>query len=252
MRLVAVTALLFACNSTEPGLQGKVVDNWGNPIEGATVMMVGLSDRPRTDGEGRYTVPKTPGKHEMKAGREGYVQAHTIFEVGEGTAEAPLFELFKKPDEGGFYAISTGRYDSLLPQKVEQVGNDLRQHRGLKEVGEIRAEGPGLKILFHTELSLDQIMRLGLDLHKLEFVKQAEVPGALAATKVKLNMYMAKEKIDIDLEPLHSRTDYLIKTKEPIEAGYYAFSTQNLLSADAEGFDALPEELRVAFPFEYR
>ena len=55
---------LLACG-TPPTIQGKVVDIWGNPVEGATVMMVGQSARQMTDAEGRYQLPVVAGEHEL-------------------------------------------------------------------------------------------------------------------------------------------------------------------------------------------
>ena len=108
MNLLALL-LLGAC-TTPPTIDGKVVDIWGEPIEGATVLMVGQGERPLTDHEGRYSFSVKPGEHEIKAGKEGYIQAHTTLDVAaEGDAPAgPVFELYKKPEVAGFLTKGPG------------------------------------------------------------------------------------------------------------------------------------------------
>ena len=244
---------LIACG-TPPTLDGKVVDIWGTPIEGATVMMVGQAERPLTDAEGNYHLSLLEGRHQIKAGREGYIQDSTEVDVAAGqTPPGPLFQLYPKPKEYGFYVIGPGAYSRLEPAEVVSVGNILRSHRGLKDVGDAFQEGTSLRVLFHTELKLDEIMRLGLELHQLDFVRQAELTGPIAAQMVDVNLYVSKREIPIEVKPLRSRTDYLVTSSEALEPGYFAFQTQELLNpADGDRFNQIPEELRVVFPFEVR
>lgn len=254
MRMLAAMVLLFTACRSEPTLDGKVVDIWGVPIEGATVMMVGQNERPLTDAEGRYRLPLVEGRHTLKAGREGYIQAHEEVEVSASDASSgPLFELYPKPNKPGYYLITTGQYVELQPQLVHSVGNELRSFRGLRSVGEARTDRSRLQVILHTELKLDEILRLGLELHKLKFVRNAELQGPLATQEVKVNLYSSEEQIPIEITPLRSPTDYLITTKQPIEPGYYAFQTQDLLdSQDATVFNQIPEDLRAVHPFEVR
>lgn len=253
MRGFVAFPLLAAC-SAPPTLDGKVVDIWGEPIEGATVMMIGQTERPLTDAEGRYALPRVEGKHLVKAGREGYIQDHEEVEVSaSGTAPGPLFQLFPKPKEAGYYLVSTGDYVPLEPQLVVSVGNELRAHRGLKSVGEARTDNPRLRVILHSELKLDEILRLGLELHKLEFVRDTELQGPLSKQKVTVNLYSSEREVQIDITPLRSPTDYLITAKDPVEPGYYAFQTQDLLDGlDGARFNQIPEDLRAVHPFEVR
>lgn len=252
MRLAALLLLMTAC-SNPPTLEGQVVDIWGHPVEGATVLMVGQSERPMTDKEGRYRLPRVDGKHLIKAGREGFIQDHAEIEIGATDAQGPLFQLYPKPSKAGYYLVSTGRYEELEPQMVHAVGNELRSFRGLKSVGNARTDSPQLKVILHTELKLDEILRLGLELHKLEFVREAELQGPLSTQKVSVNLYSSEREVQLDIRPMRSPTDYLITTKEPVEPGYYAFQTQDLLdSRDTVLFNQIPEGLRAVHPFEIR
>lgn len=252
MRL-SVMLLLAAC-STEPALEGKVVDIWGEPVEGATVMMVGQGERPLTDAEGRYALPRIEGKHLIKAGREGYIQDHAEVEITPGAEiSGPLFQLYEKPKKAGYYLVGTGSYTELEAQLVHSVGNELRAFRGLKSVGDSRTDNLQLKVILHTELKLDEILRLGLELHKLQFVREAQLQGPLAVQEVTVNLYSSEREVPIEITPMRSPTDYLITTKEPVEPGYYAFQTQDLLDArDSARFNQIPEDLRAVHPFEVR
>lgn len=249
----ALLLLLAACGS-DPRLEGKVVDLWGEPVEGATVMMVGQPERPLTDHEGRYSLPLVAGKHVLKAGRDGYIQDHAEVEVAEGApAEGPLFRLYRKPEKPGYYLVGSGDYTALEPVTVRNVGNELRSFRGLQSVGDARGESGAFEAILHTELKLDQILRLGLELHELEFVRQAELQGPVGTQEVEVNLYSSKREIPISVEPMQSPTDYRITTEEVLRPGYYAFQTQDLLEpGEPEAFAQIPSDLRAVHPFELR
>lgn len=237
----------------EPRLEGLVVDVWGNPVEGATVVMEGQSERPLTDKNGKFSFPVVPGSHKVKAGREGYIQEHQTIEVVDGAPELPkpIFQLYRKPEEAGFYLVGTDDYLRLEPQPLAQVGGELESIRGVKAIGAVEADGPAVRILFHTPLKLDQVMRLGLELHQLEYVHETEMAGPLAMTKVPVNLWRSAKEIEFDLEPMRSRTDYLITASE-MEPGGYAFVTQGMLdlTGDVESFQQIPDPLRVAYPLQ--
>lgn len=250
-------ALLLLGGCTEaPTIDGKVIDIWGEPVEGATVLMEGVGERPLTDNEGRYSFPYTPGKHVMKAGKDGYIQAHADFDVAEGATgpiTGPNFELYEQPKDPGFYVIGTHHYTKLDQQMVHTVGSDFDPLRGLKATGSAKSDHGEFEVLFHTELKYEEILKLGLELHELEFVEKRELSGPLGKQEVDVNLHVSKGEVEIDIEKMRSPTDYLIKSKKPLEPGWYAFQTQDLLdSPDQEAFDRIPEELRQVFPFEYK
>lgn len=252
-----IILVLAACQTTtSPEVEGRVVDIWGNPVPGATVMMVGGTERPLTDADGRYAIPRMEGTHLMKAGAKGYIQDHVEVQVeGDETPEGPVFTLYPKPEEAGFHLIATGRYEKLEHKLVHSVGNTLRSYRGIRSTGDALAETSRPQVVFHTELRHDEIMRLGLELHRLEYLREAELPSPLGKKQVSVNLYVDAAEVPIELKPLRSKTDYLLQPVEPLEPGFYAFQTQDLLSSDeeaAERFEQIPEELRVVFPFEVR
>jgi hypothetical protein len=252
--MCAAVLLLLACGSTEM-VEGKVVDIWGNPIEGATVMVVGGDERPLTDREGRYRFARVEGTHLVKAGRKGYVQDHRELVVTQGEpAEGPLFELYPKPEERGIFAVGASRYVPLDPVRVRAVGSVLQTWRGVEAIGEGRVESPTPRFVYHTDLRQDEILRLGLELRRLLFMPEAEVIGPMGPTPVGVNLWVDGGEVPIEITPLRSKTDYLLTVKEPLTEGQaYAFQMQDLLTPGADDqFERIHEDLRVVYPFELR
>jgi hypothetical protein len=247
--------LLLLIGCPEPtAIEGQVVDIWGAPVEGATVMVVGGTERPLTDADGRYRLARVDGTFTVKAGRKGYIQDQLELVVNPGqTPPGPVFQLYPKPEKAGFYAVRPGRYVPLDQKLVHSVGNTLRSMRGIQSLGDAEVDVNDPKILFHTELRTDEILRLGLELHRLEYVDSAELQGPMGKTTAAVQLYVDGGEVPIDIVPLRSRTDYLVVPKEPLQPGGYAFQTQELLSPDeTDRFDELPDELRVVFALSVR
>ncbi len=251
MRFAALL-LLVACTTEPTRIEGKVVDIWGHPIEGASVIVLGQTERPMTDSHGIFRVPAQPGTWEIKAGREGYIPTTATFEIADENSKAPTLQLYQKPKETGFFLLGQGAYAQAKPQQVVAKGTALAGHRGIEEVGAAEADGPALRVLFTTDLREDEINRLGLELVRLKYIREAHVSGALGPSEVKMNLYVADGKVDFDLEALRSRTDYLITASE-LEPGVYAFHSGEMLDdMTQEVFAQTPPELRLAWPFAIR
>jgi hypothetical protein len=218
-------------------------------------MVVGGTERPMTDPDGRYRIARVDGTLDMKAGCKGYIQDHKSFTVepGDKNPAGPVFELFPKPEEPGFYVVATGKYERLQPAVVRSVGNALQQFRGIADHGDVSLENTKPRIVFHTDdLREDEILRLGLTLRMLAFKAAASIPGPVGNTDVTVNLWVDEGGRETELLPLRSKTDYVVTPKEPLPAGTYALETQGLLSGPPEGFAQIPEELRLVFPFEVR
>jgi hypothetical protein len=246
--------LLAACGSTEM-VEGKVVDIWGNPIEGATVMVVGGDERPLTDRDGRYRLARVEGAHVVKAGRKGYIQDHhDLVVTADEPAEGPLFELYPKPEERGIFAVGTGQYIPLSPVQVHATGSVLQTWRGIEAIGEGRVETSTPRFVYHTDLREDEILRLGLELRRLVWAREADVTGPIGATRVSVNLWVDGGEVPMEITPLRSKTDYLLTVGEPlVEEQAYAFQMQDLLTPGAEEqFERIHEDLRVVYPFSLR
>jgi hypothetical protein len=243
---------LAACGSEGPKLSGQVVDLWGSPVAGALVLMEGPGNqRTHTDSNGSYTLDRLSGEQRFRAGHKAYIQGDATFTVTENSASGPNFKLYDRPSENGFYVIGTGKYTAVEKSTVEAKGTEVQSYYGLKVDGvDIQDKQP--TILFHTDLSKEEIQQLDLELRKLSYVDEAMLPGPLgAATPAQIELFIASnDRIPFELEATGSRNDYLITLKTELEAGAYAFHTLGLLDPDdAKAFSRIPKSHRQAFPF---
>jgi hypothetical protein len=204
MRFLSVLLLLAGCGE-DPVLKGQVVDIWGQPVEGATVMIVGQANaRILTDNSGLYAMSRLPGSHEFKAGREGYIQRHEQFSVdGNNEQSGPTFQLYKKPSDVGFYVVGAADYEQLSAETVHTTGNPLKSFTGLKSAGDASAEGTSIRVLYHNDLKMDELMRLGLELHKLNHVTEGTFPSPLGSeTSADVNLWISEGEVPINIEPI--------------------------------------------------
>ena len=162
--------------------------------------------------------------------------------------------MYPDPKKVGFYAVTSSAYAELNSKSVRTVGTDIRAFNGLPDVGNVRLNGKKpLEFVFSSEARRSELKQLGLQLHKLRFLENDTIPGVLGETAVTLNLWVSDATIPFDLTGMETDDDYSIKTRETLEPGLYAFHTQGILSSkDPTALDKLPEEMRVAFPFEVR
>jgi hypothetical protein len=189
----------------------------------------------------------------MKAGCKGYIQEHREIEVVPGQkVDGPVFELYPKPEQPGFFVVATGKYQQLEPKLVQSVGNALAQLRGVADRGDVAIDSVRPRIVYHTDLREDEIMRLDLQLRELTYQDSASIPGPMGTTDVAVKLWTDHGKHPLAVEPMRSKTDYLLTPKEDLPPGTYALETQGLLSGPADAFAQIPAELRVVFPFEIK
>ena len=247
--LLSIT-LLCACGGGSQ-FRGQVVDIWGNPIEGATVKIAGQTERPMTNSNGWFNLPNLEGTHNVKAGREGYIEDELSITF-DPEAASPIIRLYPRPEKAGFWVVGSAGYLNLEPQPVKAIGNEIKTLYGVKTLGEASIGGSEIQILYHTDLRLDQVMTLEPAIHKLAFKRDAKLQGALA-TDVRVNLWVSDTPLTTSLNAMKSRTDYLIKADVGVEPGGYALTTNSLLNpASDEDFDKIAKQLRIIFPMEVR
>lgn len=250
-----VPLLLLGCTSPS-ALRGEVVDVWGEPVGGASVVVEGVVERFHTDRVGRFTIETTLPVERAMAGKAGFIKA--VLEVpppGAGGRDyAPLrFELYPEPEVPGFYAVGAGEYVRVTPRRVHAVGTDLRHFVGLREVPEEPIPGGRTRFVFTSRLQESELLRMNLHLTRLSFVHRAPVKGVLGPVDATVDLWVAAAEVPFDLAVLPSRDDYLITTREPLVPGIYAFHAQDVLNDQAAGLlQSLPREMQIAFPFEVR
>jgi len=250
----ALLLSLTAC-SDPPSVDGTVTDLWGRPIEGATVRLEGVSEQVTTDGAGAFHFETTVGEHRVEAGKEGWIKGGTKVSVAEASdATAPVtIELHQEPAAPGFYAINHNKkeYSELESLPIKVVGSEIGAYIGIEDDRDvILRKDKAIKVVFSSTAKATEVSRLGLKLHRLEFVENDTVTGVLGEQQVAVNLWVAKEAVPFDMTGLPSEDDYLIAARAPLEPGTYAFHTEGVLSSRSkDALDRTPEELQVAYPF---
>ena len=246
---------LMSC-SEPPVHKGKVVDRWGKPIAGVTIGITGSAKQLVSGSDGSFTIPVQKKESKLRAGKPGFIKTSLKLSAysGEGKPNPVLIAMYPDPEQAGFYAVTSSAYSAVDSKLVKTVGTDIRAFNGLMDVGKVRVKGKKpLEFVFSSEARRSELKQLGLQLHKLKFLENDSVPGVLGETTVKLNLWVSDETVPFDLTGMETDDDYSIKTREKLEPGVYAFHTQGILSSkDPTALDKLPEEMRVAFPFEVR
>ncbi|TVQ91405.1 MAG: carboxypeptidase regulatory-like domain-containing protein [Deltaproteobacteria bacterium] len=251
-------AILFAGCTPTPTLNGRVVDIWGSPIEGAMVKLDGSAERPITDAHGRFAMPAGEGSATLHAGREGYIQGELQVQFTDEGARTHddgdiVVKLYPIPSEKGFHVVGPSSYIKLQPKLIRAVGSNIESLYGIREPGRISVDGEPLRFLYHGDLRYDQLMALDVSLHRLKYVERADLTS-ITSTDVKLDLYVSDERTPIEISRLKSRNDYLLQTTGPLERQHiYALTTNRLLDpADDESFQRIAPALRLAFPVELR
>jgi len=246
---------LVAC-SDPPVHKGRVTDRWGKPIAGVTIGLTGSAKQLVSGADGAFTIPVQKKDVKLRAGKPGYIKTSLNLSPhsGDGNPGPVLIAMYPDPDSTGFYAVTSAAYSELESKTVKTVGTDIRAFNGLPDVGKIRVNGKKpLEFVFSSEARRSELKQLGLQLHKLKFLENDTVPGVLGETAVTLNLWVSDTTVPFDLTGMETDDDYSLKTREKLEPGVYAFHTQGILSSkDPKALDKLPEEMRVAFPFEVR
>lgn len=255
-RLVAPTLsilpALFAAACTcgaQPDIETLVVDLWGNPVDGVTVTLQGSDATVTTDGKGSAHLPMAP-KITVDVARDGYIPREILIEPAKtDMPHQETIQLIPEPEQQGFSAVGIDSYLLLKGEPVVRVGNELRTWHGIRSTGDVEVDGDPLRVIFHTDMRRDEVARLDIELHKLEFVEGTEVHTVDGSEEVDVNLWISAGKVKYEKVPLGSDDNYAFRV-EDLEPGSYAFVTEHLLDAkDEASFDALAKEVRKVHAF---
>lgn len=257
LRTLSLAMILAGCTPT-PTLDGRVVDIWGAPIEGAMVKLDGSTQRPVTDAYGRFAMPAGEGTATLHAGREGYIQGEleiTFTDDGPRSGEGGdiVVKLYPIPDEKGFHVVGPSSYIKLQPRLIRAVGSNIESLYGIREPGRVSVDREPLQFIYHGDLRYDQLMALDISLHRLKYVERADLTS-ITSTDVKLDLYVSDTRVPLEISRLKSRNDYLLQSTGPLDRqSVYALTTNRLLDpVDDESFQRIAPALRLAFPVELR
>lgn len=109
-------------------LTGRVVDNFGKPVAGALVQIVGSSLSAETNGDGRYEVPYIPGRIFVRVERAGYDPVSFSVQLAEA-AVFPVEEkiMVKAPLSAEVYLRDESDWTALGHCWVRQTVQDTNQ-----------------------------------------------------------------------------------------------------------------------------
>lgn len=234
---------LGGCTCSPPVvIEGQIIDLWGDPVAGATITVEGQDTVLTTDEAGTFTLPML-GDVMITIAKDGFVTRTDPIEPLDTTkTHKEPFEIVPIPEENGFYAIGPRGYEHIDSQPVATVDGGTRAWRGVEGTGEQEVEGDPLRIVYRTTLHEDQLDQLGLTLHRLERVDEAEVASIEGSTTVSVGLWVSAAKVPLVRRKLDDQT-WALRVEE-LARGTYALVTMDLLDPDREGYDELAPELR--------
>ncbi len=256
LRLLPLFLFATACSS-KPEIQLSVVDVWGNPVEGATIVQKGVVENIVVDDSGHASIEVEPGQVQLLASAPDYTQDLQIVDVTEDAEDlSAAFTLYPAPPRPGFFGVGLTEYDELEPYKIDLVSTEMSVYHGIEDTPKSvvpRSGNKPARFVFKTNLRKEEISRFDLRLSKLKFIDKASAKSVTGDVDIDLNLWVADEDVDYKVRGLTVEDVYLLTTNEGLKPGMYAFHAQNILNAtDPVALEHLPEELRVVYPFEVK
>lgn len=253
--------LLFSLTSCSnpPVIEGRVLDIWDKPISNSMVKMEGEVEAQHTDSNGNFSFIAKDGSMRFRAGHENYIHDVEVAVYSSTDTDLPpkvTFNLYPKPEENGFYAIGAESYEQIVGQKIQQLETQLQSIKGIKDLGEIQlTQEQANGFVFFSTLRKEQIKQFKLQLHPLTFTETIQIKSLMGVTDTDVHMYTVSNTMPIDFELLSLDQEYmyLLKPKENLPLGYYAFHDSEILTNDeTNSLNNHPPELNLAYSFEVK
>jgi len=119
-----------------------------------------------------------------------------------------------------------------------------------KKVGKVRLNDSTPDFVYHSSLRPEEIKQIDLGLYKLEFKEKEDMTSLLGDAPVEIDLWVANSKpIPFSIRTLDQEEMYVITFEKALEKGIYAFSGRYI---EQNTKLVLPEELRLAYPFEIK
>jgi hypothetical protein len=242
---------LAGCTCGEaPALRGSVVDPWGAPVGDAAVTMPGVAEAATSASDGAFALPLKQGKYEVAASRDGFVAGKREVAVSDvdDDVKVEAITLFPIPSAEGFHAVGPQGYLPLAPVAVQRKGTATAAFHGVLSAGEIEVPGENFRVVFQTAQRPDELVRLGLALHRLTFQESMPVTTPDGDVQADVHLWTDAGKVEVSRVPMQGDRTWMFST-DRLPAGTYAFVHSGLLDPSNAGFDALPEAARKIHPF---
>ncbi len=235
------------CGST-PAIQGTVLDPWGSPVEGATVAVEGADNPLVTDRDGTFELPMV-SEAALTITADGYIRARTtVAPPDTATAFPTAIELIPTPPKPGFHAIGPESLIALDPEPVVRLGTELAAWQGIRGSGKVELPAGDVRVVFHTPLKIEEIARLDIEVHELEFIEETQMGTVDGAAGVDVDLFVSKAEKPVTRTPLDGRNH--LYTVKDLTTGAWAFSTLDLLNAsNPAAWDRTPPPIRSVHPF---
>ena len=245
-------SLLFAC-SDPVQVKGRIVDLWDQPVSNATIKMHGAEKSQTSSGNGEFSFVAKEGTMNFVVNKENYMPAigAAEYKKGQENIDVVEFKLYPIPPENGFWGIGSKAYQQLKGFDIQEKKNALKNVQGLSDVGSVSLSTTKPIFVFKSTLREDQIQRLGLQLHQIEFLNKEKFTTITGEQETNVHLWQAKKEVSFDISAMETENHYLIEVSDPLSKGFYAFHTNDILTGN-RNISTLTKEDLLAYPFQIK
>lgn len=116
---LAIALLAAGCSGTS--FVGTVTDVSEQPLEGATITVVGTQCQTTVDGDGSFDLPCKPGEHRVAIAQRGFISK----EIEVSAQEATEYDLGKHiliriPEGEGLFVFQGSKYAPMAPSQLQR------------------------------------------------------------------------------------------------------------------------------------
>lgn len=117
--LLLMVVLLISC--AEPTIDGKITDNFNQPIPNADVKIEGSSIKTTTNSDGEYSINFIPGNNiKVLFSKQGYMDSEINLNISaKESFPAETVSTYKIPVENGFFIIGENDYINIPKTNVK-------------------------------------------------------------------------------------------------------------------------------------
>ncbi len=115
----SLIGLMTGCQQT--AIEGTVIDEFGQPLTGVSVKVIGTQFEDQTDNSGQYSVGYVPGEFTVHISKSGY--SDTTFSVNiatESLLPIQTYPIYKMPEEKGIFFIDKEGYQPLTRLDIQK------------------------------------------------------------------------------------------------------------------------------------
>ncbi len=128
LSLIALTILLFSCG--EPTINGKLVNNFENPIENAKVEIEGTAFTTQTNSNGEYSINFVPGDIKLKFSKENVLDTSLVVNIAvKEDFPAQMVKTYEVPQSGEINYFDKNNYINIPKVSVKQKRSNYTKEK---------------------------------------------------------------------------------------------------------------------------